>query len=423
MTLDLREEFRRAIVAPFVRGYARGETPNPCIACNGSFRFAELLAFAERAGAARLATGHYARIVRHRGRLLLARAADARKDQSYMLARLDPRFLDRLWFPLGTQTKDGDARRGRARRPRRRAAAREPGGVLPRRRRLPRLPRPARPRDAERGPIVDEDGRELGSHDGFWRFTPGPAPRASASRRREPLYALRTDAATNTVVVGPRDVARDDDRRARADGSTSTSSASTRSSATAPSRVAATVDAGRRAASPPARRARVRRRARPGGGALRGRRRRRRRPDQRVRSRRCCAYSSGDVVDIALAIFLILVGAGIAWVSLELGATLQRLSAFIKGTQEEVLPVINKVGTTVDHVNAQMEKVDQITDSAVDAADSADTAVRAVSLAITRPVQKVTGFAAGVTYGVRGLQDQAELAWRRRRGEGRGDGA
>ena len=112
------------------------------------------------------------------------------------------------------------------------------------------------------------------------------------------------------------------------------------------------------------------------------------------------AYSSGEVVDVALAIFLILVGAGIAWVSLELGATLQRLSSLIKGTQEEVLPVINKVGTTVDHVNAQMEKLDLITDSAVDAADSADTAVRAVSFAVTRPVQKVTGFAAGVSHGV-----------------------
>src|SRR5438046_7025566 len=112
------------------------------------------------------------------------------------------------------------------------------------------------------------------------------------------------------------------------------------------------------------------------------------------------AYSSGEVVDIALAIFLILVGVGIAWVCLELGATLQRLSAFIKGTQEEVLPVINKVGTTVDHVNSQMEKVDQITDSAVDAADSADTAVRAVSFAITRPVQKVTGLIAGLVFGV-----------------------
>src|SRR3954449_13389672 len=74
VTLDLREEFRRAVVTPFVRGYARGETPNPCTRCNGSFRFAELAAFAERAGAARLSTGHYARIVEHRGRRLIARA-------------------------------------------------------------------------------------------------------------------------------------------------------------------------------------------------------------------------------------------------------------------------------------------------------------------------------------------------------------
>src|SRR5438552_5194747 len=106
VTLDLREEFRRAVVGPFVRGYLRGETPNPCIRCNGSFRFAELLAFARRAGAERLATGHYARIAEHRGRMLLHRAVDPAKDQSYMLARLDPRRLERLWFPLGEQDKD-----------------------------------------------------------------------------------------------------------------------------------------------------------------------------------------------------------------------------------------------------------------------------------------------------------------------------
>src|SRR3954451_3997378 len=80
VTLDLREEFRRAVVAPFVRAYARGETPNPCTRCNGSFRFAELLAFAQRAGAARLATGHYARARMHKSHLLLARAADEAKD-------------------------------------------------------------------------------------------------------------------------------------------------------------------------------------------------------------------------------------------------------------------------------------------------------------------------------------------------------
>jgi hypothetical protein len=112
------------------------------------------------------------------------------------------------------------------------------------------------------------------------------------------------------------------------------------------------------------------------------------------------AFSFGDLAYAALAIFLVLVGLGFVWVSLALAGTLRRLSAFIKGTQEEVLPVVSKVGTTVDHVNAQMGKVDRITDSAVDAADAADTAVRAVSLAVTRPVTKVTGLAAAFSHGV-----------------------
>ena len=112
------------------------------------------------------------------------------------------------------------------------------------------------------------------------------------------------------------------------------------------------------------------------------------------------AFSAGDVASIALAVFLVLAGLGIAFVCLKLGGTLQRLSAFIRGAQDEVLPVVSKVGTTVDHVNAQMKKVDRITDSAVDAADSVDTAVRAVSTAVTRPVQIVSGVAAGLAHGV-----------------------
>jgi tRNA-uridine 2-sulfurtransferase len=202
VTLDLREEFRRAVVEPFVRGYARGETPNPCIRCNGSFRFAELLSFAERAGAARLATGHYARIVEREGRLLLARATDPSKDQSYMLARLDPRFLARLWFPLGEQGKDET--RAEAARAGLEAASRAEsqeacflaGGDY---------------RDflerhglaAADGPVLDEDGNELGRHGGFWRFTPGQRKGLGVAAR-EPLYALRSDPGTNAVVVGPR---------------------------------------------------------------------------------------------------------------------------------------------------------------------------------------------------------------------------
>jgi tRNA-specific 2-thiouridylase len=202
VTLDLREEFVRAVVKPFVRGYARGETPNPCTRCNGGFRFAELLAFARRAGAARLATGHYARIVEHGGRLLLARALDESKDQSYMLARLDPRRLERIWFPLGDQTKDETraeaetAGLAAARRVESQEACFLAGDDY--RSFLSRQGLVAAP-----GAIVDESGAVLGSHDGYWRYTPGQR-RGLGIAAAEPLYALTTDARTNTVVAGPR---------------------------------------------------------------------------------------------------------------------------------------------------------------------------------------------------------------------------
>ena len=202
VTLDLREQFRRAVVTPFVDAYARGETPNPCGRCNGSFRFAELLAFADRAGAEKLWTGHYARIVERDGLRLLARAADPEKDQSYMLARLDPRLLDRIEFPLGegtkAQTRAEAARAGLAAADRRESqeacflAGDDYRAFLGR-----------NGLEASDGPIVDESGRELGRHDGSWRYTPGQR-RGLGIAAAEPLYALRTDAATNTVVVGPR---------------------------------------------------------------------------------------------------------------------------------------------------------------------------------------------------------------------------
>ena len=201
VTLDLREEFRRAVVDPFVRGYERGETPNPCIHCNGGFRFARLLAFAHRAGADTLATGHYARIVEHRGRLLLARGLDPDKDQSYMLARLDPAKLDRISFPLGAQTKAET--RAEAERAGLSAAGREEsqeacflaGDDY-------RMFLERRGLEAEEGSIVDEDGQEVGKHGGYWRFTPGQRKGLGVAAQ-EPLYAIRSDAATNTVVVGP----------------------------------------------------------------------------------------------------------------------------------------------------------------------------------------------------------------------------
>jgi len=203
VTLDLREEFRRAVVAPFVRGYARGTTPNPCIRCNGGFRFAELLAFARRAGAAKLATGHYARIVEEHGKHFLARAADPAKDQSYMLASLDPRKLARVVFPLGEQDKD--ATRAEAERAglaaARRAESQEACFLAGDDYRSFLGRQGLAPAD---GAIVDENGTELGRHEGFWRFTPGQR-RGLRLASQEPLYVLGSRPAANAVVVGRRE--------------------------------------------------------------------------------------------------------------------------------------------------------------------------------------------------------------------------
>jgi len=114
--------------------------------------------------------------------------------------------------------------------------------------------------------------------------------------------------------------------------------------------------------------------------------------------------SAIDVLWIALSAFLVVVGLGLAFVLFHLTGTVRRLTSFIQGLENEVLPVINKAGGTVDRVNAQLDKVDRVTDSAVDAADSVDTAVRAVSIAIARPVQKLSGFFEGVSHGFAALR-------------------
>jgi tRNA-specific 2-thiouridylase len=202
VTLDLRESFRATVVRAFVEGYAGGVTPNPCMRCNGVFRFDALVEFARRAGADVLWTGHYARVVERQGRRLVARAGDAAKDQSYMLATVDPELLGRVRFPLGTETKASVRAEAAAAglRVAHHAESQEAcflaGGDY--RAFLGRSG--VRPRP---GKIVDEGGALLGRHDGLWRFTPGQR-RGLGVASAEPLYALRSDPATNTLVVGPR---------------------------------------------------------------------------------------------------------------------------------------------------------------------------------------------------------------------------
>ena len=111
------------------------------------------------------------------------------------------------------------------------------------------------------------------------------------------------------------------------------------------------------------------------------------------------AFDYGNVAYVALAVFLVAVGLGMGWAFLRLATTFDRLSSLIRGAEREVLPVINKVGGSVDRVNSQLDKLDQVTDSATDALEAVDQAVRTVSSAVKRPAQKAAGVAAGVTHG------------------------
>jgi uncharacterized protein YoxC len=122
------------------------------------------------------------------------------------------------------------------------------------------------------------------------------------------------------------------------------------------------------------------------------------------------AFSFGDLASLALAIFLVAAGLGLGWAFLRLAVTFDRLSSLIRGAEREVLPVINKVGGSVDRVNAQLDKLDTATDSAVDAVVAVDEAVRSVSYAVKTPVQKLAGLTAGVSHGWASLRTRRN--WR-----------
>jgi uncharacterized protein YoxC len=122
------------------------------------------------------------------------------------------------------------------------------------------------------------------------------------------------------------------------------------------------------------------------------------------------AFSTGDLANVALTIFLVVVGLALGWAFTRLAVTFDRLSSLIRGAEREVLSVVNKVGGSVDRVNAQLDKLDTATDSAVDAVEAVDEAVRSVSFAVKRPVQKLTGLSAGVSHGWASLRTRR--SWR-----------
>jgi tRNA-specific 2-thiouridylase len=203
LTLDLEEEFRRRVVAQFVSGYASGSTPNPCISCNGEVRIAAMVDLAERLGATHLVTGHYARIVEDGDGPLLAAASDSNKDQSYMLAALPPGLLGRVRFPLTELTKP-EVREIAARHDL--AVARKPESqdlcFLSGQGKADFLRRHGGLVERE-GDVVDGAGKAIGRHRGHHNFTVGQR-RGIRVSAPEPLYVVATDAAANTITVGPQ---------------------------------------------------------------------------------------------------------------------------------------------------------------------------------------------------------------------------
>ncbi len=207
--LDYESRFRADVIDAFADAYVRGETPIPCVACNRTVKFRDLLATARDLGADALATGHYVRRTDGLRGPELRRAADPVKDQSYFLYATTRSQLDLLRFPLGDMSKA-----------RTRALADRLG--------LPVAAKPdsqdicfvpdgdyasvvarLRPEAIEPGDIVDTDGKVLGRHDGIVHFTVGQRRGLRLDGREgtdnAPLYVVRLDAARRQVVVGPRE--------------------------------------------------------------------------------------------------------------------------------------------------------------------------------------------------------------------------
>ncbi len=198
--LNLEREFEEGVVDDFVREYALGRTPNPCLACNERVKFRPLLEHALALDAGYLATGHYARVRRSEDGFELHRAVDAGKDQSYVLYTLGQRELSRTLFPVGELPK-AEIRRlahewalPNADKPDSADICFIPSGDY---RSFVRERVPARA-----GAIVDRSGAEIGEHDGIVNYTIGQRRGLPAQGAGEPLFVIDLDAGTNTVIVG-----------------------------------------------------------------------------------------------------------------------------------------------------------------------------------------------------------------------------
>jgi tRNA-specific 2-thiouridylase len=208
--LDYEDRFRESVIDTFAASYALGETPVPCIECNRSVKFRDLLATARELGAQALATGHYVASRRTAdGSRALVCAADADRDQSYFLFATTREQLDYLRFPLGDMTKPEV--REHARRFGLEVADKHDSQdicFVPTGRYTDIISR-LKPNAMEPGDIVDLDGHLLGTHQGIAHFTVGQR-KGLGIAATHPLYVVKLDAATRRVVVGAREALRMD---------------------------------------------------------------------------------------------------------------------------------------------------------------------------------------------------------------------
>jgi tRNA-specific 2-thiouridylase len=203
--LDREARFRSAVIEDFAGAYARGETPIPCIRCNQTVKFTDLVALARDLGCEALATGHYARRIEGRDGPELHRAADAARDQSYFLAMTTRAQLGFARFPLGDVPDKAAVRAEAARlglpvaeKPDSQDICFVPSG------RYDEVVARLRPDAAEPGEVVDEAGRVLGTHRGIGRYTVGQARGLGVPGGGERLFVAEIDATRRRVVVAPR---------------------------------------------------------------------------------------------------------------------------------------------------------------------------------------------------------------------------
>ncbi len=205
--LDYEDRFRQSVIDDFVASYMSGETPVPCIRCNQTVKFSDLLTAARELGASALATGHYVQSRLGRDGWELLQAADAERDQSYFLFATTREQLGFLRFPLGaikkSETRALAARLGLpvASKPDSQDICFAPSGDYA------SVIRKLKPESDEPGEIVHVDGRVLGTHRGIIHFTVGQR-KGLGIATGEPLFVLRIETSSRRVIVGPRSMLR-----------------------------------------------------------------------------------------------------------------------------------------------------------------------------------------------------------------------